>query len=33
MRALGDDLDVAYCYDERLAAAAMEYGIPVAAPR
>lgn len=32
MRAIGADLDVAYVYDERLAAAAARYGIPVDAP-
>ena len=33
MLSLRDDIAVAYIYDERLAAAAAEYGIPVSAPR
>ncbi len=33
MRALERDIDVAYIYDGRLFAAAVEYGVPVAAPR
>lgn len=32
MRAVQEDLDVAFVYDDRLAAAAIEYGIPVRAP-